>query len=98
MPKKSKHQVVVFTAEWCPHCQAMLEDVWTSEQVKKTVSSYHGGKEAVVVCSKPQNRPLVDQFDIQSYPTIVIMDSDRNIKKRGKNMSEEELVEFLNDF
>lgn len=46
----------------------------------------------------PQNRPLVDEFKIERYPTVVIMDEDHNIKKRANNMGPEEVVEFLDEF
>ncbi len=62
------------------------------------MKQYHGGKPAYIVCNKPQNRHLVEEFDIERYPTVVIMDEDHNIKKRANNMSAEDLQEFLEEF
>lgn len=98
MSKFNKYQVVVFMAEWCPHCRAMKDHVWTDESVKKSVQKFHGGKPAYVMCTTPQNRPLVDEFKIERYPTVVIMDEDHNIKKRANNMNSSDLVEFLDEF
>tara|TARA_R100000988_G_scaffold101959_2_gene76013 strand:- start:247 stop:558 length:312 start_codon:yes stop_codon:yes gene_type:complete len=93
--EKSKHQVVVFMAEWCPHCKNMKDHTWKNEDVLNAVKPYHGGKPAFVVCSKPQNRHLVQEFDIEKYPTVVIMDEDHNVTKQANNMSPEEVIEFL---
>ena len=77
---KSKYQVVVFMTDWCPHCKTMKDHSWQDQRVRECVKSYHGGKPAYILCNKPQNRPLVDEFDIERYPTVVIMDEDHNIK------------------
>lgn len=95
---KNKYQVVVFMAEWCPHCKNMKNNVWTNEKVVDSMGKYHGKKPAYVLCSKPQNRYLVEEFDIEKYPTVVIMDENHSIQKRANNMSSEELVQFLDEF
>ena len=74
MKNHKNHQVVVFMAEWCPHCASMKKYVWTDD------------------------RHLVEEFGIERYPTVVIMDEDHTIKKRANNMDSAELVEFLEDF
>ena len=98
MKKKGKYQVVVFTTDWCPHCTHMREHVWTEGNVIDAVKSYHNKGPAFVVCNKPQNRHFVTEFDIEKYPTVVIMDEDHNIEKKANNMSPEDLVLFLEDF
>jgi len=96
--KKSSHQVVVFVTQWCPHCQRMRQETWPDNTVIEAIKPYHNNGPAFVDLSTPQNRHLVPEFQIDRYPTIVIMDEERNIKKRGNNMSAEDLVEFLKDF
>ena len=93
--KKDSHQVVVFMTDWCPFCVQMKNHTWKAEPVIEAVKSYHGGKPAFITCNKPQNRYLVQEFDIEKYPMVVIMDKDHNIKKSAHNMSVEDLVEFL---
>ncbi len=93
--KKKDYQVVVFVADWCPHCKNMKNNQWVQEDVLEEVKPYHGGKPVFVSCNKPQNK---QEFSIESYPTVVIMDEDHNVKKRGNNMSADKLIEFLKDF
>ena len=95
---KENYQVVVFMAEWCPHCANMRKYVWTDDRVRQVMNQFHNSKPAYVMCSKPQNRHLVDEFEIEKYPTVVIMDEDHNNKKRANNMDAEEVVDFLENF
>tara|TARA_R100001163_G_scaffold47834_1_gene35966 strand:- start:2397 stop:2696 length:300 start_codon:yes stop_codon:yes gene_type:complete len=95
--KKSKHQVVVFMTDWCPHCEHMKKHTWADEKVIEAVEPYHKSKPAFVVCNKPQNRKFVTEFDIERYPTVVIMDEDHNVVKKENNMPAEDLVKFLED-
>tara|TARA_Y100000310_G_scaffold337116_1_gene423336 strand:+ start:2583 stop:2885 length:303 start_codon:yes stop_codon:yes gene_type:complete len=96
--KKNDYQVVVFITEWCPHCQSMRNNTWPDEAVVDAVKPYHGEGPAFIDLSAAQNRHLVQEFQIDRYPTIVIMDEERNIQKRANNMQAEKLVEFLEDF
>ena len=94
---KQNLQVVVFMTTWCPHCKIMKEHTWTNDSVKKAIMPYHKGKPAFLLCDKPQNRYLVDEFAIEKYPTVVIIDEDHNIRKKANNMSPDELVNFLDN-
>jgi thiol-disulfide isomerase/thioredoxin len=94
---KKNLQVVVFMTTWCPHCKIMKEHTWTNDSVKKAIMPYHKGRPAFLLCDKPQNRYLVDEFAIERYPTVVIIDEDHNIRKKANNMSPDELVSFLDN-
>jgi thiol-disulfide isomerase/thioredoxin len=95
--KKKKHQIVVFITNWCPHCQQMKHQVWTDQEVIKASKPYHGSKPMFLLLDKPENQYLISEFKIERYPTVIIMDEDRNVKKQGNNMPPEELVEFLKE-
>ena len=94
---KKDLQVVVFVASWCPHCKGMRDQVWTNDTVLKSVEPYFEGKPAIVPVDKPGNENLSQQFDIESYPTVVIMDEERKVFKRAKNMTCEETIKFLEE-
>lgn len=94
---KQNLQVVVFMTTWCPHCKIMKEHTWTNDSVRKAIMPYHNSKPAFLLCDKPQNRHLVDEFAIERYPTVVIIDEDHNIRKKANNMSPDELVNFLDN-
>ena len=82
---------------WCPHCKNMKSHTWTNDSVRNAMVPYHNSKPAFILCDKPQNRYLVDEFSIEKYPTVVVMDEDHNILKKANNMSPDELVGFLDD-
>jgi len=94
---KQNLQVVVFMTTWCPHCKIMKEHTWTNDSVKKAIMPYHNSRPAFLLCDKPQNRHLVDEFAIERYPTVVIIDEDHNIRKKANNMSPDELINFLDN-
>ena len=96
MDKKSL-QVVVFVASWCPHCQGMKKEVWTDEKVLDSVRPFFDSTPAIIQVDKPGNEYLSQQFDIEAYPTVVIMDENRKIFKRAKNMTGEETIAFLEE-
>ena len=95
---KDRFQIVVFVASWCPHCKGMRQEVWTKKDVLKSSSNYHGGKPAIIQVDKPGNEYLSEQFDIEAFHTVVIMDEEREIFKRAHNMDVEETIKFLEEF
>ena len=94
---KKNLQVVVFMTTWGPHFKIMKNHTWTNDSVRNAMVPYHNSKPAFILCDKPQNRYLVDEFSIEKYPTVVVMDEDHNILKKANNMSPDELVGFLDD-
>ena len=95
--KKKKHQIVVFVTNWCPHCKQMKDQVWTDGKVVKASKAYHGGKPHFLFLDNPENQHLISEFQIERYPTVVIMDEEHNVKKKANNMPPEELVTFLEE-
>ena len=95
---KEAFQVVVFVASWCPHCRGMRQEVWTKKDVLKASKAYHGGQAAIIQVDKPGNEYLSEQFKIEAFPTVVIMDEKREIFKRSHNMDAEETINFLEEF
>ena len=92
---KKNLQVVVFVTSWCPHCKNMKNNVWTNGDVLKRVEPYFEGKPAIVSVDQPGMEYLWQQFQIEAFPTVVIMDEDRKVHKRAKNMTAEQTIEFL---
>ena len=98
MDKKDAFQVVVFVASWCPHCKGMRQEVWTKKSVLEASKNYHGGRAAIIQVDKPGNEYLSEQFELEAFPTVVIMDEHRDIFKRAHNMDAEETISFLEEF
>ena len=94
---KKDLQVVVFVTSWCPHCKNMKDSVWTDQTVLESVKPYFEGTPAIVPVDKPGNEYLSQQFNIEAFPTVVIMDESRKVLKRAKNMTKEETIKFLEE-
>ena len=75
----------------------MRKEVWADEKVLDAVKPFFDAQPAIIQVDKPGNEYLSQQFDIESYPTVVIMDESRNIHKRKGNMTVEETIEFLEE-
>ena len=94
---KKDLQVVVFVTSWCPHCKNMKDSVWTAQTVLQSVEPYFEGTPAIVPVDKPGNEYLSQQFNIEAFPTVVIMDESRKVLKRAKNRTKEETITFLEE-
>ena len=95
---KKDFQIVVFVASWCPHCQGMKQEVWTKESVLEAAKAFHDSKPAINQVDAPGYEFLNQQFEIEAYPTVVIMNEDREVFKRAHNMDMEETIKFLEEF
>jgi thiol:disulfide interchange protein len=78
-----EHRAVLydFTADWCPPCQAMRQEVFSDAEAAREIDRMYV---AVRVLDRQReeghNPPLVDslqkRFQIDSFPTLVIVPSD----------------------
>ena len=94
--RKSEVKVLIFTADWCPHC------VRAKPEWLKFESAYDG-KEIGNYIVKPQmvdctngDTPLIQQYGIDGYPTLImIKDGDQRVNYDAK-ITESNLVNFVN--
>lgn len=77
-------KLVLFYTETCPHCKAMLDD-WNNAAKKVNTS---GQIMIKINCSK--NKDLATQYNITSYPTILLLSDGKMIKTYtgGRNASD----------
>ena len=71
--------------------------MWSDQTVLQSVEPYFEGTPAIVPVDKPGNEYLSQQFNIEAFPTVVIMDESRKVLKRAKNMTKEETIKFLEE-
>ncbi len=92
-----------FYADWCPHCQTTKPE-WEKCQTnwnmlkrqlywENNKINYQHIKLEKINCEK--NGATCRQFDVQSYPTIVLSIGPKNIEYVGNDRSHTELMRFL---
>jgi len=89
-PKFSgKNGLVLFYADWCPHCQDMVQDVVSVAE--RTQNLYPIG--AINVADK-ENSILGEYFNITGYPTIKYLDYGQ-FKDYTNGRDAESLLNFI---
>lgn len=63
-------------ASWCTYCKAMDQNTYTDSRVQQKLSNY-----VLVKINGDQNPDLMEKYQIYSYPTILILDSNGNVVK-----------------
>lgn len=94
-----KHaELMFFFADWCPHCKA-AKPIWNdlkTEYEDKTINGYKVTF-TEVDCSEesPEVEKLMNQYNIEGYPTIKLLKDGQVIEYDAKP-SKEMLNKFLN--
>lgn len=85
--------LVDFTADWCPPCQVMKQDVWPD----KDVETLANGSFIPVLIDVDVNVPAAMKYNVDSIPTISILHPDGSEIARRGFMSRRDMVSFLNE-
>ena len=75
--KSGKPVVVVFSAVWCPPCQAMKKEVYPSPEVTALHDKFEW---AYIDVDEESNAPAAQKFGVQGIPHIEFLD------KNGKSL------------
>jgi thiol-disulfide isomerase/thioredoxin len=85
--------IIDFYADWCGPCQNMDEQLYTDSRVITKSIGF-----AMIKVNGDYNRDLMNQYNVESYPTIVFLDRNGNEVDRwlgwGYNI-ESQIVQFL---
>lgn len=85
-------KMMLFYATWCPHC----EDYLNSGIFDKVGQKYNGEVNFEKI-DYDQNKELAEEYNVQSFPTLVLVDNSKNFYKfEGNRMNHEELANFIN--
>ena len=88
-----KPVLLVFTASWCPPCQVMKHEVWTDPTVRQLADSeFHP---VLLDIDLEESYPAAEKYNVESIPTILILDSKGEVKHRSSTMDVSEAVAFL---
>lgn len=90
VPNDKSAELMLFYAAWCPHSQTTMKQ-WYS--YKETYKGPYKISFSEIDCDENPN--LADNYDIDSYPTIILL---LNSKKYifDAQMSNDTLTEFIN--
>lgn len=91
--EKGKLLLVDFSADWCPPCQVMKHDVWPDARVRAAIEA--GYVPVLINIDLASSQAVAQRYEVQSIPTIVIVDGDGQVVRRGGSMSVEKLLTFL---
>ena len=82
-----------FTASWCPPCQAMKHDTWPDAKVREVLTDKYIPVKVDV--DTAVNGELSSRYAVSSIPSIVVVDADGKVLKRGSFMSPRSMIGFL---
>ncbi len=85
--------LLVFTAAWCPPCQVMKHEVWTDPAVRQLAESRY--LPVLLDVDQSQNHPAARRYEVESIPTILILDSGGGITRRASTMGASTTLDFL---
>lgn len=87
--KGDKPVFVIFYATWCPHCQKMLPIINRLESHKELILVKYD-------IDDPQSKRLVDYYQIQAVPLMMIYRSGEQLWRWNGEIEEQELLQTIN--
>jgi protein disulfide-isomerase A1 len=85
-----KHQIYLFKAEWCGHCNRFKPE-WKKLQNNKNLQS----KYEFITVDSNKDPTIVNEWKIDGFPTIMIKKGTDAVEYQGKNNADA-IIEFLN--
>lgn len=91
--KSGKPVIMVFSAAWCPPCQAMKKEVYPSEAVKAFHDKFVW---AYIDIDDERNERVTKKFGVSSIPHIEFLDAEgKEIDKQIGGTSSEDFAKKL---
>jgi len=88
-------EIYMFSADWCPHCKKAKPEWEKFKQSfdNKTVGNYT--VKVIDVDCTDGNSPLIQQYNVNGYPTVIMKKDGDNISFDSK-ITNDTLTQFVN--
>ncbi len=81
-------KILYFSASWCSQCKIVKPALISAV-------AYYGKEFIEVVADAPENKELIEKYEIMSLPVIIILDEEK-ILYRSSGLKNSEIL--INDF
>ena len=88
-----KPVLLVFSAAWCPPCNAMKHDVWPDAAVSRVVNSDF--VPVYVDVDNPASAAVARRYGISGIPAVLVVDANGDVIRRESYMSRSTALDFL---
>ncbi len=93
--KENKPVIAIFSAVWCPPCQAMKHDVYPSDAVKPYHDKFVW---AYLDADASSNQAAMKKFDVSGIPHIEFLNQDgKSLGKQVGSSSADSFAKTLKD-
>lgn len=79
-------KIIRFTASWCAPCKALAKVL---EEVKTTLP--------IEVIDIDENSELAAKFNVRGVPTMVLLENDKEVKRKVGMGTKEKIESWIND-
>jgi thiol-disulfide isomerase/thioredoxin len=88
--KENKFVYLHGFADWCTHCKAMAENIYTDDEVAKL---YNANYVCIKMDMEKEGKAFAQKFKVTSYPALFYFDSNGDVVHRAKG--ERNKAEFM---
>lgn len=91
--KSDKPLLVMFFADWCPHCQRMLPVVArleATEEGRLAVERYD--------IEAPENEKIFSYYNVRSVPTFLLFRDGDQVWRESGELPEKQLTEIVRKY
>lgn len=80
----SSHQILLFTASWCPACVQMKDNEFPALKEKKwDIGS--GESSHIRIIDVDQHQELSNKYKVESLPTLILLIDGKEVSRTGAN-------------